>query len=311
MTTTPTYPLTDDIKRIDRAIADLQRDAQLAQSDSNVSARAVAIAKQAIRDLIAAKKEIQEKERLWDRTSQLKRALAERKTEADLVRAALADGGSLAEGRKTALEAQLKDKAGINDAEIQTMIYSPVDTVKDTTLTEDIKIRDALETAATALTKAEQEYATKAKAAEAAWENIHRSATQLNEQLSKAQRLLAEATQLTNAVDAPEPVARNPEAAEAGVACKDFVDLLATLKSETTFPPSSTDDHGQQELVGAWETARNEARNALAVLLVKRQELTQKLVDHQLRQAPRPDRSAEETAEVLEAVQTALSPPGP
>jgi len=316
MSPTPTYPLTDEVAAIDQQIADLQRTADQAQASSSVSASQVAIAQKAIRDLTTAKAEILEKERLWDRTAQLQRALAERKAVADRARQALGAGGSLAAQRKTDLEAALKAKAGIDPTDNLDALFNAAKGADDTLQTDDNTARDEWQSAATALANATQDYDSKAAAAEVAWTAIQNSPRSLDEQLSKAQQRLAEADGLTAAVALPSPAPTtpvlNPAAAEAGLAWKDFVDTFDGL-TDATKPATVAvrADKGEQDLVAAWESARDAARNALAVRLDAQKTLAEKQRTHEQRQSVRPGRSASERQAVLTEVRKALTPPPP
>jgi hypothetical protein len=316
MTATHTYPLTDEVAAIDQQIADLQRAADQAQASSAVAASEVAIAQKAIRDLTTAKAEILEKEKLWDRSSQLQSALAQRKAVAERVRQALGAGGSLAAQRKTDLETALKAKAGIAPTGNLDGVFNAAKGADVTIETADTTARKEWEKAATALATAKQAYATNAAAAEEAWAAIQNSARSLDEQLSLAQQRLAEAGGLTEGVEmpapAPPPPQLNPAAAEAGLAWKDFVDALDGLKDATTAATvSGPADKGEEDLVTAWESARDAARNALAVLLDAQKTVAEKQRIHEQRQAPRPGRSDTEREAVLTEVRKALTPPPP
>jgi hypothetical protein len=314
MTATPTWPLTDEVAAIDQQIDDLQRAADQAKASSAVSATEVAIAQKAIRDLTTAKAEILEKERLWDRTAQLQTALAQRKAVADRVRQALDAGGSLAAKHKSDLETALKVKAGIAPSGKLDAVFNAAEGVDEALKTADETARNKWHSADVALATAKQDYASKAEAAEAAWGAIQNSARSLDELLSSAQKRLAEAGGLTEAVipaAAHSPVVLNPAAAEAGLAWKDFVDAFEGIKAVTKLPGGDSLDKGEKDLVTAWESARDDARDALAVLLDAQKTAAEKQQIHEQRQAPRPGRTASEREAVLEEVRKALTPAAP
>ena len=238
MTVTPSlsspnaWPLTDELADIDQKIADLQRTADQAQTSSAVAASEVASAQKAIRELTTAKAEILEKERLWDRTAQLQRALAERKSVADRARQALGAGGSLAAQRKSDLEAALKAKAGIAASGNLDAVFNAAKGVDVTRQNDDNSARNEWQSAKTALANAKQDYDSKAEAAEVAWAAIQNSPRSLDEQLDKAQQRLAEAAGLTAAVALPSPApatpALNPAATDAA-----FVASTSPSKAST------------------------------------------------------------------------------
>ena len=314
MSPTPTWPLTDEVAAIDQKITDLQRTADQAQTSSAVAASEVASAQKAIRELSTAKAEILEKERLWDRSAQLQRALAERKTVADRVRVALGAGGSLAAQRKTDLEATLKTKAGIAASGNLDAVFNAAKGVDVIRQNDDNTARNEWQSAKAALANAKQDYDSKAEAAEVAWAAIQNSPRSLDEQLGKAQQRLAEAAGLTAATALPSPApttpALNPAAAEAGLAWKDYVDAFDGLVDATKAATAAgRADKGEQDLVSAWESARDAARNALAVLLDAQKTLAEKQRTHEQRQFVRPGRSASERQAVLTEVGKALTPP--
>lgn len=317
MTVTPSlsspnaWPLTDELADIDQKIADLQRTADQAQTSSAVAASEVASAQKAIRELSTAKAEILEKGRLWDRDAQLQRALAERKAVADRVRLALGARGSLATQRKSDLETALKAKAGIAASGNLNAVFNAAKGEDVTRQNDDNSARNEWQLAKTALANAKQDYARKAEAAEVAWAAIQNSARNLDEQFNVAQQQLAEAEARTAAVTLPPtPIKLNPAAAEAGLAWKDYVDAFDGLVDATKAASVAVrTDRGEQDLVTAWEAARDAARNALAVLLDAQKTLAEKQRIHEQRQSVRPGRSASERQAALTEVRKALTPP--
>jgi hypothetical protein len=305
MTVTPppatplVWPLDDELFAIDQQIADLQRAADQAQASGAVAASEVAIAQKAIRDLSTAKAEIQEKGKLWDRTSQLTRALEERRRVAERVRQAIGAGGNLAENLKRALEDRLKPKFKIDAALPLDDLNIAVEAAEDALGDADIKTD--FDDAESAFKTAEADYQAKAAAAEEAWLAIQNGARILEEGLQRAQaayaeavRLEAAAAELTVAADGTEgPVLAS--AAEAGI-------------------PSSTagqPDDGETALITAWAAASDQAKDALAVLLTRRQELAVARNAHEQRQALRPARKPSEQAAMVASVLTAFNPPPP
>lgn len=314
MTVTPTpnaWPLSDEVAAIDEKIAELQRAAAQAQASSAVAASEVAIAQKAIQDLTTAKAEIQEKGRLWDRDAQLQSALAERKAVADRVRLALGAGGSLAAPRKTDLETALKAKAGITAAGNLNAVYQAAEGIDTTNRTADVKAETDLKNAREALELAELDYARKARAAEARWSELQNSARSLEELLLRAQQRLDAANALTAALTSPtgSPPPLNPAAAEAGLAWKDFTDAFDALTKATEIPAGASQDRGHTAAAEAWGTARDAARNALAVLLSAQQSLAEAQRLQEQRRLSRPDRSASERQVALAKVREALTPP--
>jgi hypothetical protein len=316
MTVTPApspgvWPVDDEVAAIEQKIAELQRAADQAQTNSSLAASEVAIAQKAIRDLTTAKAEIQEKGRLWDREAELQRALAERKAVADRVRLALAAGGGLAAQRKTDLETALKAKAGIAESGNLDAVFQAADGIDKASSTADQTAESALKTAREALEQAELDYTRKARAAEARWSELQHSARILEELFNRAQQRLTAANALTAGLSAPtgSPPPLNPAAAEAGLAWKDFTDAFDALTKSTEIPAGASQDRGHTAAVGAWETARDAARNALAVLLKAQQSLAEAQRLQEQRQVSRPDRSASERQAALAKVREALSPP--
>lgn len=320
MTVTPppstpdAWPLDDELFAIDQQIADLQRAADQAQASGAVAASEVAIAQKAIRDLTTAKAEIQEKGKLWDRTSQLTRALEERRRVAERVRQALGSGGNLAESLKLALEDRLKPKFKIDAATSLNALNTAVGNAEDAL--GDAAIKTAFVNAESAFKTAEVNYQAKATAAEEAWLAIQNGARLLDENLQKVQTQYAEALRLETAAETPTVAADGTEgpvlasAAEAGIAWKSFKDTFELLKDGTK--PSSTagqPDDGETALINAWTTASNQAKDALAVLLTRRQELAVARNAHEQRQALRPARKPEEQAAMVAGVLTAFNPP--
>jgi hypothetical protein len=315
MTVTPppstpgVWPLDDELFAIDQQIADLQRAADQAQASGAVAASEVAIAQKAIRDLTTAKAEIQEKGKLWDRTSQLTRALEERRRVAERVRQALGSGGNLAENLKLALEDRLKPKFKIDAATPLDALNTAVGDAENALGDADIKT--AFVDAESAFKAAEVDYQAKAAAAEEAWLAIQNGARLLDENLQKVQTQYAEALRLEAAAETPTPAGPVlASAAEAGIAWKSFKDTFELLKDGTK--PSSTagqPDDGETALINAWTTASNQAKDALAVLLTRRQALAVARNAYEQRQALRPARKPEEQAAMVARVLTAFNPP--
>jgi hypothetical protein len=322
MTVTPppatplVWPLDDELFAIDQQIADLQRAADQAQASGAVAASEVAIAQKAIRDLSTAKAEIQEKGKLWDRTSQLTRALEERRRVAERVRQAIGAGGNLAESLKRALEDRLKPKFKIDAAlpldDLNTAIEAAEDALGDADIKTDF------DDAESAFKTAEADYQAKAAAAEEAWLAIQNGARILEEGLQRAQAAYAEAVRLEAAAAEPTVAADGTEgpvlasAAEAGIVWKSFKDTFERLKGGTR--PSSTagqPDDGETALITAWAAASDQAKDALAVLLTRRQALAVARNAHEQRQALRPARKPSEQAAMVASVLTAFNPPPP
>ena len=325
MTVTPppstpdAWPLDDELFAIDQQIAELQRAADQAQASGAVAASEVAIAQKAIRDLSTAKAEIQEKGKLWDRTPQLARALEERRRVAERVRQAIGAGGNLAENQKRALEDRLKPKFKINAATPLDDLNTAVEAAEDALGDADIKTD--FDDAESAFKAAEVDYQAKAAAAEEAWLAIKNGARILEEGLQRAQAAYAEAVRLEAAAEEPTVASDGTEgpvlasAAEAGIAWKSFKDTFELLKGGTN--PSTTlgqPDDGETELIAAWTDASDQAKDALAVLLTRRQALAVARNAHEQRQALRPARKPSEQAAMVASVLTAfnpLPPPGP
>lgn len=315
MTVTPppstpgVWPLDDELFAIDQQIAELQRAADQAQASGAVAASEVAIAQKAIRDLTTAKAEIQEKGKLWDRTSQLTRALEERRRVAERVRQALGSGGNLAENLKLALEERLKPKFKIDPATPLGALDTAVGNAEDAL--GDAAIKTAFVDAESAFKAAEVDYQAKAAAAEDAWLAIQNGARLLDENLQKVQTQYAEALRLEAAAETPTPAGPVlASAAEAGIAWKSFKDTFELLKDGTK--PSSTagqPDDGETALITAWTTASNQAKDALAVLLSRRQALAVARNTYEQRQALRPARKPSEQAAMVAGVLTTFNPP--
>jgi hypothetical protein len=323
MTVTPppstpgAWPLDDEVFAIEQQIADLQRAADQAQASGAVAASEVAIAQKAIRELSTAKAEIQEKGKLWDRTSQLTRALEERRRVAERVRQAIASSGNLAESLKLALENRLKPKFKIDAATPLDDLNTAVEAAEEALGDADIKT--AFFDAESAFKTAEVDYQAKAAAAEEAWLTIQNGARILEEGLQRAQAAYAEAVRLEASAETPAPAAGGTpagpvlaSAAEAGIAWKSFNDTFELLKGGTR--PSTTTgqpDDGETALIIAWTTASDQAKDALAVLLTRRQELAVARNAHEQRQALRPARKPSEQAAMVARVLTAFNPPPP
>lgn len=328
MTVTPTpppstpniWPIDDELYAIDQKIADLQRTADQAQTSSAVAASEVAIAQKAIRDLSTAKSEILEKGRLWDRDAQLQRALAERNAAADRVRLALAAGGPLPAGLKTALEDRLKPKLNLastdaldDDADANSLkrrVQKAEDDLGDATVKANYTAAEAN------LKAAEDDYRAKADAAEAAWKAIQNGAMTLQAKLQQLQARFDEAIRLEAAAEDPTPgTGGDPDvvaasAVEAGIAWKSFNDTYQELILATTAGASpGTPDAGESALRATWTTASNEAKDALAALLTRRQELAVARNAYEQLQALRPARKPEEQAAMVASVLTAFNPP--
>jgi|GEM_PF-2866143 len=307
------WPIDDELYAIDQKIADLQRTADQAQTSSAVAASEVAIAQKAIRDLSTAKSEIQEKGKLWDRDAQLQRALAERRLAAERVGPLVVRGGSLGLS-KTALEERLKPKLKIAAGDMLTELDDAVQDAEDALEAEPTSLtslKGAFTTAETNLKAAESDYQAKADAAEAAWLAIQNGARILEERLQVAQEQYAEAARLEGVALPPNigppagPVLAS--AAEAGIAWKSFKDTFDDLQRETTKPAPGGPDNGETALAGAWNTASIQAKNALAVLLTRRQELALARNAYEQRQALRPARKPAEQARMVASVLTALN----
>jgi hypothetical protein len=324
MTVTPSlsspnaWPLTDELADIDQKIADLQRTADQAQTSSAVAASEVASAQKAIRELSTAKAEILEKGRLWDRTSQLTRALEERRRVAERVRQAIGAGGSLAESLKTALEDRLKPKLKIAATTPLTSLNTFVQNAENAL--GDAGVKTAFANAERDLKAAESDYQAKADAADEAWLAIQNGARILEERLQVAHAQYAEATRLEGDARPPTPAAgatpAGPvlaSAAEAGIAWKSFKDTF-TLLQDGTKKPSTTPgvpDDGETALANDWRDASDRAKDALAVLLTRRQELALARNAYQQLQAVRPARKPAEQAAMVVSVLNAFNPPVP
>jgi hypothetical protein len=98
-------------------------------------------------------------------------------------------------------------------------------------------------------------------------------------------------------------------AAEAGIAWKSFKDTFDDLQSKTTKPSPGGPDNGETALAGAWNIASTQAKNALAVLLSRRQELALARNAYEQRQALRPARKPAEQARMVASVLTAFNGP--
>lgn len=324
MTVTPSlsspnaWPLTDELADIDQKIADLQRTADQAQTSSAVAASEVASAQKAIRELSTAKAEILEKGRLWDRDAQLQRALAERRLAAERVSPLVVRGGSLSLS-KTALEERLKPKLKIAAGGTLEGLNGDVlsaEAALEAEATSLTSLKRAFASAETNMKAAESVYQAKADAAEAAWLAIQNGARILEERLQVAQAQYAEATRLEGVAGTPIAASGTTpagpvlaSAAEAGIAWKSFKDTFTflqegTKKSSTT--PGVPDD-GEKVLAETWGNASQAAKNALAVLLTRRQELTLARNAYEQRQALRPARKPAEQARMVASVLTALN----
>jgi len=312
------WPIDDELFAIDQKIADLQRTADQAQTSSAVAASEVAIAQKAIRELTTAKSEILEKGRLWDRDAQLQRALAERRLAAERVGPVVVMGGSL-DMSKTALEDRLKPKVKIASTDMLTKLDGAVESAENALKAEATSLtslKRAFATAETNLKAAESDYQAKADAAEAAWLAIQNGARILEERLQVAQAQYAEATRLEGVAGTPIAASGTTpagpvlaSAAEAGIAWKSFKDTFTflqegTKKSSTT--PGVPDD-GEKVLAETWGNASQAAKNALAVLLTRRQELSLARNAYEQRQALRPARKPAEQARMVASVLTALN----
>ncbi|MFM7551067.1 MAG: hypothetical protein ACKO8I_19825 [Cyanobacteriota bacterium] len=311
------WPIDDELYAIDQQIADLQRTADQAQASSAVAASEVAIAQKAIRELSTAKAEILEKGRLWDRDAQMQRALAERKPVADRVRLALASGGGLAESLKRDLEERLKPKFKIATGPTTNLYTLDTAVVDAENALSDAGIKTAFDDAERLFKAAEVDYQAKAAAAEKTWLAIQNRARFLDETLQKAQAQYAEAVRLEAAAGTPTPAAgTNPagpvqaSAAEAGIAWKSFKDTFELLKSGTLTASGQPDD-SETALITDWTTASTQAKNALAVLLTRRQELAVARNAHEQLQALRPARKPSEQAAMVASVLAAFNPPPP
>jgi len=311
------WPIDDELFAIDQKIADLQRTADQAQTSSAVAASEVAIAQKAIRDLSTAKSEIQEKGKLWDRDAQLQRALAERRLAAERVGPLVVRGGSLGLS-KTALEERLKPKLKITAVtldELNGFVLS-AEAALEAEATSLTSLKRAFTTAETNLKAAESDYQAKADAAEAAWLAIQNGGRILEERLDIAKAQYAEATRLEGVAGTPIAASGTTpagpvldSAAEAGIAWKSFKDTFTflqegTKKSSTT--PGVPDD-GEKVLAETWGNASQAAKNALAVLLTRRQELSLARNAYEQRQALRPARKPAEQARMVASVLTALN----
>jgi hypothetical protein len=302
------WPIDDEVYAIDQKIADLQRTADQAQTSSAVAASEVAIAQKAIRDLSTAKSEILEKGRLWERDAQLQRALAERRLVAERVRLALAPGGILSVGLAT-LETNLKPKLNLAPTALLTDVGDEVDLAdkkwKDLDKEKEDRFLNGTNSATSKLAAAEEDYATKAALAEKAWDALFKSARSLEERFLLSQKQLEEAIAQTAAADPPKDEGLPPKkvvarsAAEAGLAWKDFKDTYTDIDQEIK----------NQTVDQAWATTSEAAKNALAVLLTRRREFSEAQQQYQQRQASRPGRTPNETADAVDAVLKKLNPP--
>ena len=326
MTVTPppptpnAWPLDDEVYAIEQQIADLQRTADQAQASSAVAASEVAIAQRSIRELSTIKAEILEKERLWDRTAQLQRALAERNAAADRVRLALAAGGPLPAGLKTALEDRLKPRLNLassdaldDDADANSLkrrVQKAEDDLGDATVKANYTAAEAN------LKAAEDDYRAKADAAEAAWKAIQNGAMTLQAKLQQLQVRFDEAIRLEAAAEDPTPgTGGDPDvvaasAVEAGIAWKSFNDTYQELILATTAGASpGTPDAGETALRATWAAASDQAKDALAVLLTRKQEWAAARNANEQRQALRPARKPEEQEALVASVLNAYNPP--
>ena len=179
----------------------------------------------------------------------------------------------------------------------------------------DARIKTAFNDAVSACKAAEDDYQAKAAAAEEAWLAIQNRARFLEENLQKAQAQYAEAFRLEAAAGTPTPAAGTTpagpvlaSAAEAGIAWKSFKDTFELLKSGT-FTASGQPDDSETALKTDWTTASTLAKNALAVLLTRRQELAVARNAYEQLQALRPARKPEEQAAMVASVLTAFNPP--
>jgi hypothetical protein len=309
------WPIDDELFAIDQKIADLQRTADQAQTSSAVAASEVAIAQKAIRDLSTAKAEILEKGRLWDRDAQLQRALAERRLAAERVGPVVVMGGSLGLS-KTALEERLKTKLKITAGTLDQLngFVLSAEAALEAEATSLTSLKRAFTTAETNLKAAESDYQAKADAAEAAWLAIQNGARILEERLDIAKAQYADAARLEGVAGTPIAASgTNPagpvlaSAAEAGIAWKSFKDTFDDLQSKTTKPSPGGPDNGETALAGAWNIASTQAKNALAVLLSRRQELALARNAYEQRQALRPARKPAEQERMVASVLTALN----
>jgi hypothetical protein len=322
MSPTPTWPLDDEVAALDAQIATLQRAADQAQASSAMAAGEVAIARNAIRELISAKAEILEKGRLWERETQLQRALAERNAVADRVRQALAAGGPLPAGLKTALEERLKPKLNLaatdaldDDADANSL-KSRVQKAEDDL--GDAAVAATYTTAEANLKAAEDNYKAKAEAAEAAWTAIQNGALTLQAKLQQLQARFDEAERLEAAAEEPtpgsggDPAVVAASAVEAGIAWKSFNDTYQELIRGTTAGGSpGTPDDGETALRDAWSAASQQAKDALAEWLSRKQEWAAARNAYEQRQALRPARKPEEQAAMVASVLAAYNPPPP
>ena len=322
MSPTPTWPLDDELAALDAQIATLQRAADQAQASSAMAAGEVAIARNAIRELISAKAEILEKGRLWERETQLQRALAERNAVADRVRQALAAGGPLPAGLKTALEERLKPKLNLaatdaldDDADANSL-KSRVQKAEDDL--GDAAVAATYTTAEANLKAAEDNYKAKAEAAEAAWSAIQNGALTLQAKLQQLQARFDEAERLEAAAEDPtpgsggDPAVVAASAVEAGIAWKSFNDTYQELIRGTTAGGSpGTADDGETALRDAWSAASQQAKDALAEWLSRKQEWAAARNAYEQRQALRPARKPEEQASMVASVLAAYNPPPP
>ena len=318
MSPTPTWPLTEEVAAIDQQIADLQRTADQAQTSSAVAASEVASAQKAIRELSTAKAEILEKGRLWDRDAQLQRALAERKAVADRVRQALAAGGPLPAGLKTALEDRLKPKLNLassdalNDDADANSLKRRVQKAEDDL--GDATVKANYTAAEVNLKAAEDDYTLKADAAEAAWKAIQNGAMTLQAKLQQLQARFDEAIRLEAAAEDPTPgTGGDPDvvaasAVEAGIAWKSFNDTYQELILTTT-AGAGTPDAGETALRATWTAASGQAKDALAVLLTRKQEWAAARNANEQRQALRPALKPEEQEALVASVLNAYNPP--
>jgi hypothetical protein len=233
------------------------------------------------------------------------------------VRQAIASGGNLAESLKLDLENRLKPKFKIDAATPLDDLNTAVEAAEEALGDADIKT--AFFDAESAFKTAEVDYQVKAAAAEEAWLTIQNGARILEEGLQRAQASYAEAVRLEASAETPAPAAGGTpagpvlaSAAEAGIAWKSFNDTFELLKGGTR--PSTTTgqpDDGETALIIAWKTASDQAKDALAVLLTRRQELAVARNAHEQRQALRPARKPSEQAAMVARVLTAFNPPPP
>jgi hypothetical protein len=222
---------------------------------------------------------------------------------------------------KTALEARLKPKVKIASTDMLTKLDGAVEGAENALQAEATSLtslKRAFATAETNLKAAESDYQAKADAAEAAWLAIQNGARILEERLDIAKAQYADAARLEGVAGTPIAASgTNPagpvlaSAAEAGIAWKSFKDTFTflqegTKKSSTT--PGVPDD-GEKVLAETWGNASKAAKNALAVLLTRRQELALARNAYQQLQAVRPALKPAEQARMVASVLTALNTP--